>query len=178
MIGRTKTRQWVLSTMAKRNWKNIYPNSLRQATELCTQYALDKHNKSIERIAEEMGIASHWTLYKWLESGRMPLVSVRPFEIACGIDFVTTYLAHSCNRLALDIPTGRKSSHREVSELNLFMNQAIQQLYEYEDGQKDASDVIEILTQLMEDLAHQRGNLEKSKQPELELFDNNKGIAK
>ena len=169
MIGRTKNRQWVLSTMSKRSWKNVYPVSLRQALELCVQYAKDKNNKSVERIAEEMGEANHWTLYKWLESGRIPAVCIRPFEIACGVNFVTTYLAHSANYLALDIPTGRQPAHREISGLNYFMSQTIQQLYEYGDGIKAASDVIETITQLMEDLAHQRGNLEKERQPELNL---------
>lgn len=177
MIGRTKTRQWVLSTMTRRSWKNVYPTSLRQAAELCVQHALEKRNKSVERIAEEMGIPSHWTLYKWLESGRMPLLNIRPFEIACGIDFITKYMAHSASYLAIDIPTGRKAEHRELSELNLFMSQAVQHLYEYQDGQKTADDVIGVITSLMEDLAHQRGNLEKAAQPELDFEEAHKGVS-
>ena len=163
--------------MTKRTWKNVYPTSLRQALELCVQYAKEKKNKSVERIAEEMGEANHWTLYKWLESGRIPAIRIRPFEIACGINFVTFYLAHSANYLALDIPTGRKPCHREISELNLFMSQTAQQLYEYTDGKISALDVIESITQLMEDLAHQRGNLEKEKQPELDLGAQNEGMV-
>lgn len=177
MIGRRETQQWILSTMTRRSWKNIYPTNLRQAAELCVQYALDKHNKSVERIAEDMGISSHWTLYKWLESGRMPLLNIRPFEIACGINFITKYIAHSANYLAIDIPTGRKSEHRELSELNLFMSQAVQNLYEYQDGKKSADDVVGVITSLMEDLAHQRGNLVKEKQPELDFTETQKGAS-
>ncbi|MDO5940617.1 hypothetical protein [Burkholderia cepacia] len=75
--------------MSRRNWKRVRPMSLRHALELCKDYAKERHNLSVERIAERMGLADHWTLYKWFQSGRMPLNLVRPFESACGIDFVT-----------------------------------------------------------------------------------------
>lgn len=50
--------------MSRRNWKHIQPTSLRQALELCKDHAKERHNLSVERIAERMGLADHWALYK------------------------------------------------------------------------------------------------------------------
>lgn len=156
-------------TMSRRNWKKVAPTSLRQAMELCKEFALHKKNLSVERIAELMGMASHWTLYKWIAEGDMPVHMIRPFEHVCGIDLVTEYLAHSANKLVLPMPSGRRAEHREINELSLFMNETVQLLYLHREGGKSAEDTIGALTQLMESLAYQRGNVEKEQQPELEL---------
>lgn len=137
--------------------------------ELCVEYALQKKNLSVERIAELMGEASHWTLYKWMESGRMPAVKIRPFEHACGIGLVTEYLAHSANKLILPMPSGRQAEHREINELGLFMNQTVQLLYKHQEGETSADETVSAITKLMESLAYQRGNVEKEQQPELGL---------
>ena len=43
--------------MTRRNWKRIQPTSLRNALELCKDHAKERHNLSVERIAEQMGLA-------------------------------------------------------------------------------------------------------------------------
>lgn len=58
--------------MSKRNWKAAQPSSCCQALEWSLEFAKEKHNLSAERIAERMGQANHWTLYKWVSEGRMP----------------------------------------------------------------------------------------------------------
>ena len=60
--------------MPRTNWKKFHPNSLQDAMEGCTKFALEKHNRGIDRIAGLMGLASKYTLYKWLGNGRMPAV--------------------------------------------------------------------------------------------------------
>lgn len=32
----------------------------------------ERHNLSVERIAERMGLTDHWTVYKWIQTGRIP----------------------------------------------------------------------------------------------------------
>ena len=71
--------------MTRRNWKRIRPHSLRYALELCKEHARERRNLSVERIAELMGLADHWALYKWFQSGRIPANLIRPFEHVCGI---------------------------------------------------------------------------------------------
>lgn len=137
--------------------------------ELCVTYAREKNNLGVERIADRMGVSSHFTLYKWMENGRLPTCLIIPFEHACGINFISQYLAHSQNHLLIPMPTGKAAEHREISELSLFMNETAALLYKHADGEIESDDVISNLTQLMESLAHHRGNVEKEKQPELEL---------
>ena len=48
----------------RRNWKRLQPTSLRNALELCKEHARERLNRSVERIADEMGITDHWTVYK------------------------------------------------------------------------------------------------------------------
>ena len=155
--------------MARRNWNREHPISLRHAMELCVQFAKEKQNQSVERIADLMGEASHYTLYKWMESGRMPAIKIRPFEHACGIDFVTRYLAHSNNKLILPMPTGRKAQHRDLVTLNLTANETVGMILRFQDGERTAEETITAITTLMEDLAHQRGNVKKHQQPDLGL---------
>ena len=58
--------------MRRRNWKRVNPTSLRHAMELCLDYGREKRNLSVDRVADLMGMPSKYTLYKWLENGRMP----------------------------------------------------------------------------------------------------------
>ena len=79
------------------------------------EFAREKHNRSVDRIADLMGLANKWVLYKWLESGRMPAILIRPFEAACGIDLVTRYIGHSANKMLIEIPTGRKVTSTDLN---------------------------------------------------------------
>lgn len=135
--------------------------------ELCVRYARDVHNLSVERIAELMGLESHFTLYKWMESGRMPAVLIRSFENACQCDFVTRYIACSAGKLVIDMPTGRRAEHKELNELSVFTHTVIGKLIEFFDTPENEASVIQAVNILIEDLAHQRGNVEKYQQPEL-----------
>lgn len=157
----------VMAQQRKRNWKQLRAVSMRHAMELCVQHAREVKHLSVEQIADLMGEASHFTLYKWLESGRMPAIQIRAFEHACGTDFITRYLAHSAGHLLVKMPSGRKVEHRELNELNMATNAAINELYKFYAGDIEAEQVITALTTLLEDLAHQRGNVEKYRQPEL-----------
>ncbi len=153
--------------MRKANWKRKRGTSMRGALELCIRYAKDVHNLSVERIAELMGMESHFTLYRWIESGRMPAVMIRSFENACQCDYVTRYIAHSANLVVFEFPTGRKAQHKELNELSIYAHQVIGKLIEFFDTAENEEPVIEAVTTLIEDLAHQRANVEKHHQPEL-----------
>ncbi|SFB28272.1 hypothetical protein SAMN05216248_10451 [Pseudomonas simiae] len=91
--------------MNRRRWKTIQPTSLRHGLELCKDFAKEAHNMSVERIAVEMGVTDQWTVYKWLQTGRMPANMIRPYERACGCDYVTRWIAASAGRLTIVIPT-------------------------------------------------------------------------
>ena len=155
--------------MPRKNWNRLQANSFRHATELCVDYARTNKNLSIDRIADLMGVESKWALYKWMENGRIPGILIRPFENACGIDYITRYLAHSENKLLVVIPTGKKATNKEISELGSAISETNRLLNCYHTGESEAEETISAIVSIMEDLAYHKGNIEKDNQPELEL---------
>ena len=139
--------------------------------ELCLEHAKQKKNLSVERVADLMGLANRWTLYKWLENGRMPAILIPVFEHACGIDFISQYLAYSNHKLLIDIPTGKKASENKVNELQIAFNNAIGLLLTFYKGNSDTDKTIAALNNVMGDIAFHKTNIEKSLQPELSLFE-------
>jgi hypothetical protein len=157
--------------MARRNWKTVRANSLRHGIELCLEFAREKQNLSVDRVADLMGLPSKWTIYKWLENGRLPAVLIRSFEHACGVDFVTLYIAASSNRLVIDIPSGRKANAGEVNELQGSFSEAMGLLIRFYQGESEANTTINALNNVMSDIAWHRENVRKSDSPELSLFE-------
>ena len=155
--------------MIRRNWKRIQPTSLRQALELCKDHARERRNLSVESIAERMGITDHWTLYKWMQNGRIPANMIRPYEIACGIDFVTRWVAASAGRLLIEVPTGRAATPTDIQALQELLNTAVGQLLQFHSGKSDAAAALAAIQQGMEGLAWHKGNVEKHLQPEFEF---------
>ncbi|NMM12463.1 MAG: hypothetical protein HHJ17_02820 [Rhodoferax sp.] len=158
-----------MATKTARNWKRLQATSLRHALELCKDHAREKLNRSIERIADEMGIADHWTLYKWLQSGRIPANLIRPFETACGIDYVTRWIAVSAGKILIDIPTGRKLIGTDVVELHNGFGSALQLLTDFYAKKADAEQTLAALTAHLEDIAWHRANVGQHAQPEFDF---------
>lgn len=157
--------------MSRRDWKRVRPRDLRHAMELCLEHARDVRRMTVDRVADHMGLASKWTLYKWLESGRLPAVLIRPFEAACGATYVTQYVATSAGKLLIDIPNGRRSQPRDINALQVSFTEAVSALLMFADGDAEAEATIAALTNTLEQLAWQRANVERSLDPELDLFD-------
>lgn len=155
--------------MTRRNWKRIQPTSLRHALELCKDYAKEHHQLSVERIAERMGLTDHWTVYKWIQTGRIPANMIRAYETVCGINYATRWLAASDGSLLIDIPTGRDTTAEDMQTLQSVLNDSVGQLLQFYAGKAQAADTLAAIQQAMEGLAWHRGNVEKHLQPELEL---------
>tara|TARA_R110001583_G_scaffold38710_4_gene124859 strand:- start:69 stop:497 length:429 start_codon:yes stop_codon:yes gene_type:complete len=137
--------------------------------ELCMEYSREKHNRSVERIADLMGLGNKWVLYKWLESGRMPAILICPFERACGIDLVTRYMGHSTNKMLIEIPTGKRVTATDLNELQSSFAGAVGLLVEFYERPKGSGETLAALTSLLEDVAWHRKNVEEHMQPGLEL---------
>lgn len=155
--------------MTRRNWKTLQPSSLRHAFELCKDHARERLNKSVEGIADDMGLADHWVLYKYLQKGSMPANLIRPYELACGIDFVTRWLAGSGGRLLVQIATGRKLTQTDVVELHEHFATALKLLTEYYAKPGDPSAALAALTTHMEHVAWHRQNVAQHVNPQLDL---------
>ena len=156
--------------MPKRNWKTYRPNSLQDAIEACTDFARERHQMSVDRIADEMGLASKWALYKWTHAASIPARYIRPFESACGANFVTQYLATSARKLLIDLPTGRIANPSDIQATQAVCNSAIGALIDFTAGRADAPSTIAAITDAIERLARERAEVERAAQPELALI--------
>lgn len=154
----------------RRNWKRIHPNSTVDALRLCKEYALETKNLSIERIADRMG-ASHDSLYKWLATGRMPLISLMSFELACGCHFASEFLAASAGKLVVSIPTGRASSTASMVELNTGFAEALQLLTDFyaAPAHTDPAETVAALTRHLQQVAFHQANVLQHATPELDF---------
>lgn len=154
--------------MRKRAWNTWQPASLQEAVEGCLAFALDRHRRTVDQVADLVG-ESKWTVYKWVQTGGIPAKKIAGFELACGVTYVTRYLASSARKLLIDIPTGRRASASDINALQAACNTAIGALIEFAAGRVSASDTHASLTAAMTALAQERAHVERHDQPELEL---------
>ena len=153
------------------NWKRLQPSSLRHAMELCKDHGKAKLNRSVEQIAEHMGVTDHWSLYKWFQNGRMPLNLVRPFEDACGIDFVSRWIAASAGKLLVDMPAGRPASNDSLVEMNTGFAEALQLLTDFYAPERgaDPAQVLAALTTHLQQVAWHHANVTQHATPQLDF---------
>lgn len=141
---------------------------MNHAIQLCKQHALDNKNMSVARIADHLAITTD-TLYKWLGNGRIPANHVFAYEQACGISFITEYLAHSQGYLLVKAPTGRKAEHKDLNKLQLYMAQVAAKIIEANEGDCTAQDAIDHIKVLMQDLAYQQKNVAAVQVPQTQF---------
>ncbi|GJM12772.1 MAG: hypothetical protein DHS20C12_11750 [Pseudohongiella sp.] len=156
--------------MRDTNWSKVQPTSLTHAIQLCVSYAREKRNLSVVQISEYMGMSGPHSLYNYQGDGRMPAALIRPFEMACGCNYLSRYIAHSARLLTITIPTGRKATARDYNALQSTLNDAVKALLDFSDDKLESDECVASLTAAMEDLAWHRSNVEKNLQPELVLF--------
>lgn len=156
--------------MTRRNWKSARPASLIEALRLCKEFAQERHNLSIERIADRMG-ASHDSLYKWLATGRLPAILLPTFELACGCCFASVWLATSAGKLVINMPSGRTASPSDLMQLNTGWAAALQLLTDFHaNPQKaNAEDTLAALKDHLTQVAHHHANVANCGTPELPL---------
>lgn len=154
--------------MPRRDWKLVVPASLLDAFRLCKDYARERRNLSVERIAELMGVTAD-ALYKWLATGRMPANLIPPYEHVCGINFVSRHLAATGNYLVVPMPTGRLVSPTEIQQLQALLNTAVGKIIEFAAGQAEPEQALAAIQSGMGAMAWHHHNIRKSHQPELEL---------
>ena len=145
-------------------------NSLVHALRLCKEFAQDRHNLSVERIADRMGV-SHDSLYKWLATGRLPAILIPAYEHACGASFASVWLATSANKLVIDMPTGRKADGTEPIDMNSSCAAALQLLTAFYAAPHaaDPEATLLALRQHMEQVAFHHNNVAQYATPELEF---------
>lgn len=155
--------------MKRRNWKYLQPSSCRQALEWTKDFARERHNLSVERIAERMGLPDHSALYKWLANGRMPALLIPVYERACGINLVSRWLAATTGKALVDVPTGRAVTAQDTQRLQEILTETTGTLLAFYAGKNDVPDTLAALQNALEELAWHRGNVQQHAHPQLEL---------
>lgn len=148
----------------------IQPKSLPQAIEMCLEHALTKQNRSVDQIAELMGLSNKWSIYKWVSNGRIPTILIRPLEHACGAQYVTEYLAASANKLLVDLPRGLKATEGDINRLQGNFATALGLLIRCYDGDADVEETLGALNTVLRSLAWHDKNVRKMATPELDIF--------
>ena len=157
--------------MPPRNWKRFRASSLRDAMRACKDYALERRKLSVSRIAELMGDVTEDSLYGWLSKGRMPVSLVPTFELVCGANFVTEWLAASAGRMVIAMPKGRNVTQDELLQITADCGSAMTKLAAfYADPSKvDTAELLELLQRHLEQVAFQHHNVGQYISPQLEL---------
>ena len=153
--------------MSRRNWKRVQPRDLRDALDLCTEYAREKYNRSVDNISDEMGLSSKFTLYKWISDCSMPIRLVRPFENACGIDFVSRWGVISTGKLVIDVPKGRKGTPEDIQTLLAVTHESNGAVMQFYDNKISMEEALSAIQTALENTAWHKVNIEKYRQPEL-----------
>ena len=145
-----------LSPSRRKFWKTYQPTTLRAALEGCKEHAREARNLSVERIATDMGLNDHWSLYKWIESGRFPAVLLTTYQNVCGINLVTRWMAMHERRLLVDMPVGKAGDEDDMVALATQFSQAVQLLRDFykSSGATDPAPVLEALRSHLESVAH------------------------
>lgn len=156
--------------MTRRNWKMVRPSSAIDALRLCKEFAQEKKNLSIERIADRMGV-THDSLYKWLAAGRLPFILLPAFEHACGCHFASEWAAASAGKVVISIPTGRAMTQTDLVELNSCFGAALQLLSDYYSApaKAAAAATLDALTNHLQQVAWHQHNVATYTTPELEF---------
>ncbi|OOZ41634.1 hypothetical protein BOW53_02850 [Solemya pervernicosa gill symbiont] len=152
----------------KAAWRRLQPSNLREAFRLCKDYARQHHRRTVPAIAELIDETED-TLYKWLSNGKMPASKIPAYEHACGIDYVTQYLALRGHKLLIDIPTGKAAEMMDLNELQLVISQGMTLLMQFYQDQADPEETAEALTKILGGVAYHRANV-ACDEPELDLF--------
>ncbi len=156
--------------MTRRNWKRMRPASLVEALRLCKEFAAERHQLSVERIADRMG-ATHDSLYKWLGTGRLPAILIPAYEHACGCHFASVWLAASAGKVVVDMPTGRTATTTDMVEFNTGFAAALQLLSDFyaHPGQANPAETLAALTAHLQQVAYHQANVQQHATPELDF---------
>lgn len=123
-----------------------------QALNSCVTHAAEHYGLSITDIAAHMQV-SKWTLFKWIDSGRMPLLEIANFENACHARFVTRYMAE---RAVLTKPLGVDEPMQTLAATHKVVADALAHTANLLDGKGEQRQTIKAIDAAMEALANQR----------------------
>lgn len=144
------------------------PSSLRAAFDADKAHAFKHRRLNIERLAELLGTTPA-TLYKWIETGSMPVTALIAWQHLTGANNVVRYLASREAAVVINVPAGRAITSEDLHELQTTLNDSVGALLKCKAREIDRDTARSAVGAGIEDLAWHWANLEKYDQPELEF---------
>jgi len=141
-------------------------NTLAEAMRRSVELARTRKQLSIERLADRLNVG-HWTLYKWVQTGKMPATMIRPFEDACGTNLITRWLASAGQQLLVRMPTGGSLTDEGFQSLQDKLLSATRELLRFHRGSTDWLSVRTALYTALQALAFHLRNVRANRQPQL-----------
>lgn len=155
--------------MSRRNWKRV-PTSLQSAFEQDKAHGIRTRQLSVERHAELQAVSAS-RLYKWMEDADLPANRLAGWFHNTGGKAVIRYLCAQAGGLFVPMPTGRRPSAEETTELQHVLADTGAALLRFYAGKADQAETLGAVQHALELLAWHRNTVEKTDQPELELGD-------
>ncbi|MDD5297636.1 MAG: hypothetical protein PHU46_12055 [Rhodocyclaceae bacterium] len=143
--------------------------SLRAAFESDKDRGIHRRRLSVERLAEIFGITPA-LLYKRLEEASMPANGLAGWFHATGGTAVIRYLAVQAGGVFVPVPTGRLTAPADIQALQSVLHDSVGVLLDFMIGRADKVEAFSALTASLEAIAAERAQVEKSDQPELDLY--------
>lgn len=146
--------------MSKRVSKNKWVSPIdKEIVQSCIDQAWQNHGRDIGDIARIMGIEPNWAVYKWAETGRLPLPEIRRFEEACETNLITRYLAESAGCFLIEPPKQPLSQERSLLVFQKHFISALAALTDLSEAKADIKPAVKALTALIEQAMLQRKTL-------------------
>jgi len=102
------------------------PADLMAAVQACVDHAKSDLYRSIGDVADAMDTKpTREAVYKWLQTGRLPLAEIPAFERACGCSHVSKYLAACGGYLLVKAPTDGGFPQLEFARIQCQLSKAI-----------------------------------------------------
>ncbi|MHD0644871.1 hypothetical protein ACYPKM_04540 [Pseudomonas aeruginosa] len=146
----------------------MHESTVLNAMKRCAKEAKQHRQMSAERIADALGV-SVWCLYKWLETGRMPINVISAYERACGSHYVTEALAKASQAVVVDYPDGRRPTAEEFYAFQGKLIAATGILIDLEAGSASPEEADEIVWTAIQALMWQMLNVRALADPQQRL---------
>jgi hypothetical protein len=129
-----------------------------EAINDCLKHAEEHFGMTTKDIAQTMNV-NMWTLFKWLESGKLPLNEINKFEAACHARYITRYLADASGLILVTKPRNMEAPENALVAINKASSNAISAIAEYIGGTKNKQGTTKAIDAAIEVLVWQRSRL-------------------
>lgn len=141
--------------------KTCEPNDFVAAITACLENARTELLRNTGEVADAMAGPTRDAVYKWSQSGRMPIVEVPAFERACGAFFVSKQLAASSGHLIVKAPTEAGPGQLDFARLQFQVSKAMLACAAAHVAKSQEQEAARSITHAIEALVAMRTQLER-----------------